>query len=89
MTSILAAFDPATWRMSGSVPLEVVLRSDRPLRLDRADGRHIRCVAGCVWITAPGVRDDIYLQRGESWQIAGNRAVLVEAVGSAVVTLEN
>ena len=68
--------------------LEVVLRENRPLRLAHAQGRRIACTAGCAWITAPGVRDDIYLNAGEAWEVGCDGLVLVEAVGSATVAVE-
>jgi hypothetical protein len=67
--------------------LEVVLRENRPLRLAGARGRRILCTAGCAWITAPGVADDIFLHGGEAWVVAGDGLVLVEAVGSAAVAI--
>ncbi len=67
--------------------LEVVLREDRPLRLVRARGRRIVCTAGCAWITAPGVRADIYLNAGEAWEVGSDGLVLVEAVRSATVAI--
>lgn len=67
---------------------EIELRPDRPLRLTRARGQRIRCTAGCAWITAAGMRADIFLHGGETWEIAGDGLVLVEAVGSATVALD-
>lgn len=67
--------------------LEVVLRPDRPLRLAGAHGRRLVCTAGCAWITAPGMIDDLFLRRGDAWEVASDGLVLVEAVGSARVAL--
>lgn len=67
--------------------IELVLRNRHPLRLDRASGKRVRCISGCVWITAPGVVADIFLKAGASWCISGQGRVLVEAVGCATVTV--
>lgn len=67
--------------------LELVLREKHPLRLAGALGRRLVCVAGCVWVTAPGVREDIFLYPGDAWRIASDGKVLIEAFGSATVTL--
>jgi hypothetical protein len=75
---------PATLKVA---QLELILRPDRPLRLDGLGGRTIRCTSGCVWITAPGVADDIFLRLGESWQVPHRGRVLVEAVGHAEIAL--
>jgi hypothetical protein len=58
-----------------------------PLRLTHARGRQVTCERGCVWITAPGEPDDIFLHPGQTWMIPANGLVLVEAEASAVVTL--
>jgi hypothetical protein len=48
----------------------------------------VACERGCVWITAPGEPDDIFLHAGQRWTIPANGLVLVEAEGSAVVRLD-
>ena len=58
-----------------------------PLRLTRARGREIACESGCVWITAPGEPGDIFLHAGQRWTVPVNGLVLVEAEGSARVSL--
>jgi hypothetical protein len=40
------------------------LEPGRPLRLSRARGRVVLCECGCVWITAPGEVDDVFLHAG-------------------------
>lgn len=65
----------------------VTLAPGRPLRLTWARGRRISCERGCVWVTAPGVASDIFLYAGQQWTIPTQGLVLVEAEGSAVVTL--
>jgi hypothetical protein len=66
---------------------QVALAPGRPLRLTWAGGQRIACERGCVWITAPGVVSDIFLHAGQQWTIPTKGLVLVEAEGSAVVTL--
>jgi hypothetical protein len=66
----------------------VALAPGRPLRLRRSRGRRVACERGCVWITAPGEASDIFLHAGQHWTIPANGLVLVEAEGSAVVTLD-
>lgn len=65
----------------------VPLAPGRPLRLRRARGRQVTCQRGCVWITVPGVASDIFLHAGQRWTIPANGLVLIEAEGSALVTL--
>jgi hypothetical protein len=66
----------------------LALQPGQPLRLGRARGRRVVCERGCVWITAPGEPDDIFLHAGQHWTIPANGLVLVEAEGSAVVRLD-
>jgi hypothetical protein len=66
----------------------MALVSGRPLRLTWSRGRQVACERGCVWITAPGEASDIFLHAGQRWTIPANGLVLVEAEGSAVVTLD-
>jgi hypothetical protein len=67
---------------------KLLLPAGRPLRLTRARGWRLVCERGCVWITAPGVPDDIYLLAGERWSVPVDGLVLVEAEGEAVVALD-
>jgi len=60
----------------------------RPLRLERARGLKLRCLAGCVWITAPHLTEDVFLHVGERWTVPNDGLVLVEAEGGAVVALD-
>ncbi len=68
--------------------LECLLRANRPLRLSRGRGRRIRCTAGCAWITAPGMLEDVILRAGDAWQVHTDALVLVEAIDSAVVEID-
>lgn len=67
--------------------LEVVLRAGRPLGLVGGHGRFILCTSGCAWVTAPGVRDDIFLEVGQTWAVASRGRVLIEAIGDATVVI--
>lgn len=58
-----------------------------PLRLVRARGRQVSCERGCVWITAPGEPDDVFLHPGQTWTVPSSGLVLIEAEANAVVTL--
>jgi hypothetical protein len=64
------------------------LATGQLLRLTRARGRRVTCERGCVWITAPGEPDDVYLLPGQTWTIPANGLVLVEAEDDAIVALD-
>ncbi|HLS85376.1 MAG TPA: DUF2917 domain-containing protein [Burkholderiales bacterium] len=49
------------------------------LRLRRARGLAIDVVAGRVWITEDGLRQDSFVGAGGSYRVAGDGLVLVEA----------
>jgi hypothetical protein len=68
--------------------LECRLQAGRPLRLSGARGGRIRCIAGCAWVTAPGL-DDLFLHQGEHWQADTDGLVLVEAIGAAIVSIHD
>jgi hypothetical protein len=85
--NLLHLFGKARLETADGCGIEVVLRADHPLRLANARGRRIRCTAGCAWITAPGLCDDIFLHGGEAWEITSDGVVLIEAVGKATVAL--
>lgn len=67
---------------------EFCLQENRPLRLRRARGLRVRCTAGCLWITAVGMREDIFLSAGDSWTLDSHRLVLVESLGAGRARLE-
>ncbi|MCF8150421.1 MAG: DUF2917 domain-containing protein [Burkholderiaceae bacterium] len=73
--------------LESAAGLEIVLHECQPLRLVRARGQSIACRAGRVWITAPGVTQDIFLHPGAAWEVSSNGLVLVEALDQAVVVL--
>lgn len=63
------------------------LESAAPLRLRGARGQRVRVDAGCVWITVEGLADDVFLHAGEMFRIPGDGLTLIEALGSAGVSL--
>lgn len=77
----------ATFLRIGPTRRQETLEPGLPLRLIRARGREVTCERGCVWITAPGELDDVFLFPGQAWTIPANGLVLIEAEANAVVTL--
>jgi hypothetical protein len=55
------------------------------LRFDRPRGLCVRSVAGSLWITVDGQRDDIQLDAGQSRRFDGRGTVLVSALGGDAV----
>lgn len=82
------ACEPARRTVIEAPRLDVILRENFPLRLSDARGRRILCTSGCVWITAPGLFEDIFLHKGDAWEVPGNDMVLIEAVGGATAALQ-
>lgn len=66
---------------------EICLRDNQPVRLRRARGLRITCTAGTVWLTVSGVPGDIFLQPGETHQLAGNGLALIESLGNGRIRL--
>ncbi len=56
----------------------------------RLGGRacRISCVAGRLWVTATGHRDDFVLAPGQEVRFAGGGEIVVEALRTATVRLE-
>lgn len=66
----------------------VPLTTPVPLRLHTARGTRVRSLAGTLWVTVDGERDDHVLARGESWVIDSDAPVLVSPLnGTATVGL--
>lgn len=65
------------------------LRSERPLRLEKAHARVIECLSGTAWITAYAQFDDCVLRSGERYTIPNDGLVLVEAVGSGRIRVHS
>lgn len=88
MDIIASFFQASRLGIDADPGVECRLHPNRPLRLTRARGRHIRCTSGCAWVTAPGMADDVFLHAGETWRIEGNGLVLVEAIGFALIEID-
>jgi len=55
--------------------------------LENAKGAKVSCLRGRVWISEWGRRDDIVLDSGQSYVIAGGGVTLVQALRKALVAL--
>ena len=64
------------------------LTENHPLRLTRAKGHRVECVAGRVWITAYNEGGDIELTPGQKFIIPNHGLALVDALGTATVRME-
>lgn len=67
---------------------ELCLRHGEPLRLARASGLRINCLAGNIWITVAGEPADVFLMPGQSYRIKGQGLALIESIGAGRVRLE-
>lgn len=67
---------------------EVCLQDKQPVRLNGAHGLRVICTAGTIWITTPGVAEDIFLSPGQSYRICSNALALVESIGNGKIRLE-
>lgn len=66
---------------------ELCLQHGVPLRVARAAGLRIDCLAGNIWITVAGQATDIFLAAGDSYRIAGQGLTLIESIGDGRVRL--
>lgn len=66
---------------------EICLRDNHPIRLQQARGLRITCTAGIIWLTVSGVPGDVFLQPGETHELAGNGLALIESLGSGRIRL--
>jgi hypothetical protein len=67
---------------------QVTLFENHPLRLTGAQGSHVTCVSGRVWITAYDMRADVELRPGETFIVPNQGLTLVEAIGICQVRVE-
>lgn len=67
---------------------ELCLADNAPVRLSRARGVRVTCMAGRVWLTVAGEAGDIFLRPGQSHVIAADGLALLEALGDGRVRLE-
>lgn len=66
---------------------ELCLRHGQPLRLARASGVRVDCLAGNIWITVAGEPADVFLMAGRSYRIEGRGLALIESIGEGRVRL--
>lgn len=57
------------------------------LRLRHAKGRRVTCLAGSLWLSEAGGREDIHLQAGESATIRSPGLVLVGSLAQGLAAL--
>jgi hypothetical protein len=67
---------------------ELCLRHGEPLRLVRAAGLRVDCLAGNIWITVAGEPADVFLRAGECYRIKKRGVALIESIGEGRVHLE-
>lgn len=67
---------------------ELLLRENRPLRLEKAKGSTVCCLSGVAWLTVAGEAEDYFLSAGQQHRLASDALALVEAVGEARIRLE-
>lgn len=66
---------------------ELCMRHGQPLRLVRAAGVLVDCLAGNIWITVAGEPADIFLLAGQSYRIRDRGLALIESIGDGRVRL--
>ncbi len=67
---------------------EFSLKENHPLSLRSANGLHITCTDGTLWITMAGQAEDIFLTSSQRYQVQGNGLLIVESVGQARLRLD-
>ena len=67
---------------------EFCLRDNYPLSLRSANGLHITCTDGTLWITMAGESDDIFLTASQGYRVNGNGLVIIESIGNARFQLD-
>ena len=66
----------------------IVLAPGQLLNLEHAAGTRIASRDGSVWITQDGDLRDIVLDAGEAFELDRDSPVIVQAIGTALVTIE-
>ena len=69
-------------------PRTLVLARGELVSLRPGTGCRISCVAGRLWVTASGHREDSVLAPGEAATFPGRGRIVVEALRTATVRLE-
>ena len=67
---------------------EFSLKDNHPLSLRSANGLHITCTDGTLWITMTGESEDIFLTASQGYRVKGNGLVIVESIGKARFQLD-
>jgi len=67
---------------------EFCLTENSPFSLRSANGLHITCTDGTLWITMAGEAEDIFLSSSQRYQVQGNGLLVVESVGRARFRLD-
>lgn len=68
---------------------ELLLPKNGLLRLERARGLRIRCMAGRIWVTIAGRFDDVFLGEGESMDVLHSGVTLLEALHASRIALDH
>jgi hypothetical protein len=66
----------------------LILKPNNLARLSRARNARVRVLCGEVWITATGMRQDIFLGPGEVFLFPNNALALLEAMSECTLTFE-
>ena len=67
---------------------EIFLQDNHPVSLRSAMGVRVICTNGIIWITVAGQAEDIFLEAGQSHQLANNRLTLIESIGRGSIRLD-
>lgn len=67
---------------------EFCLKDNHPLSLRSANGLHITCTDGILWITMAGESEDIFLTASQGYRVNGNGLVIIESIGNARFQLD-
>lgn len=68
--------------------LDQAVRGRSVLKIERARGARVVCIAGEVWITEDGRQDDVVLSAGESTVLERAGLAMITPLGSADVEIE-
>jgi quercetin dioxygenase-like cupin family protein len=75
-------------RMKTAKPIVLELPEGNIIPLRDARGAKVVCLEGSLWITLDQHRNDIVLQRGQSYEVPKNGITLVQAMGAARLSIE-
>lgn len=66
----------------------LILKPDTLVRLTQAKDIRVRVLRGVLWITATGMRQDVFLGAGEAFSFPNNALALLEATSECALTFE-